>query len=156
MKLGEQEVLKHEEKIMAMALRDSHQEVRGSAFRCLATLSPLALSKHAEVIVKQSSRQDLPPPLGRPKFRPWFEFSLPRNLDHGLFSCILFSFLPPFAGPPLFLPFSRYLSAPFSPSKSALFCRANCTAQSLERGRFRMDLSADFGKEIPSRNMRAA
>ena len=34
-----------------------------------------------------SSRQDLPPPLpplGRPKFRPWSEFSLPRNSDHGL------------------------------------------------------------------------
>ena len=26
-----------------------------------------------------SSRQDLPPPLGRPKFRPWSEFSLPKN-----------------------------------------------------------------------------
>ena len=25
-----------------------------------------------------------PPPLGRPKFRPWSELSLPRNLDHGL------------------------------------------------------------------------
>ena len=27
---------------------------------------------------------DLPLALGRPKFRPWSEFSLPRNLDHGL------------------------------------------------------------------------
>ena len=33
------------------------------------------------VFVRKSPlRQDLPPPLGRPKFRPWSEFSLPRNL----------------------------------------------------------------------------
>ena len=53
--------------------------------------------------------------------------------------------------PPLFLPFSQYL---FAPSKSAPFCRAKFTAQSLERGRFRMDLSVKFGKEIPSRSLR--
>ena len=44
-----------------------------------------------------------------------------------------FSFLPPLLAT-LFLPFSRHLFALFSPSKSALFCRAKGTAQSLERG----------------------
>ena len=70
-----------------------------------------------------------------------------------LFSCVLFSFLP-LCWPPLFLPFSRHLFTLFSPSKSALFCRAKGKAQSLERGRLRMDLSKQFGKEIPSRNLR--
>ena len=55
--------------------------------------------------------------------------------------------------PPLFHPFSRCLFALFSPSNSALFCRAKRTAQSLERSRFRVDLSTKFGKEIPSRNL---
>ena len=73
--------------------------------------------------------------------------------ESDLLSCVLFPFLP-LCWPPLFLPFSRYLFALFSPSTSALFCRAKCTAQSLERGRSRMDLSTKFGKEIPSRNPR--
>ena len=59
----------------------------------------------------------------------------------------------PLRWPTLFLPFSR-LFALFSPSKSALFCRAKGTAQSLERGSCGMDLSAKFGQEIPSRNLR--
>ena len=66
---------------------------------------------------------------------------------------VLFSFLP-LCWPPLFLPLSRHLQSTFSPSKSALFCRAKGTAPSLERGSLRMDLSKDFGKEIPSRNLR--
>ena len=70
-----------------------------------------------------------------------------------LFSRVLFSFLR-LRWPPLFLPSSRHLFTLFAPSKSALFCRAKGTAQSLERGSFRMDLSKDFGKEIPSRNLR--
>ena len=70
-----------------------------------------------------------------------------------LFSRALFSFCP-LCWPPLFLPFSRHLCALFSASKSALFCRAKGTAQSLERGSLRMDLSTKFGKEIPSRNLR--
>ena len=49
-------------------------------------------------------------------------------------------------------------SAPFRPfirfNQCALFCRARGTAQSLERGSFRMDLSTKFGKESPSRNLR--
>ena len=49
-------------------------------------------------------------------------------------------------------PFSRFLSAPFRPFLP-LFCRAKGTAQSLERGGSRMDLSTKFGKEIPSRNL---
>ena len=40
------------------------------------------------------------------------------------------------------------------PRKNALFCRAKGTTRSLERGSFRMDLSTNFGKEIPSRNLR--
>ena len=70
-----------------------------------------------------------------------------------LFSRVLFSFLPPL----LLTPLPHLFSPPFRPfsnSKSALFCRANGTAQSLERGSFRMDLSTKFGKEIPSRNLR--
>ena len=62
-----------------------------------------------------------------------------------LFSRVLCSFLPPLLSGRLF--------ALFSPSKSALFCRAKGTAQSLERGSFRMDLSTKFGKELPSRNL---
>ena len=55
--------------------------------------------------------------------------------------------------------FSRALVSIFCPlcwppSKSALFCRAKGTAQILEMGTFRMDLSTKFGKEIPSRNLR--
>ena len=66
-------------------------------------------------------------------------------------TCFCASFFPfcPLSWPPLFLPFSRHIFALFSPSKSALFCRAKCTAQSLERGRSGMDLSTKFGKEIP-------
>ena len=41
-----------------------------------------------------------------------------------------------------------------SREKSALFCGAKGTAHSLERGSFRMDLSTNVGKEIPSRNLR--
>ena len=74
---------------------------------------------------------------------------LAKNAVPDLFSRIL----PP-SWPPLFLPFSQDLFALFSPSKTALFCRAKCTLQSLERGRFRMDLSTKFGKEIPSQNLR--
>ena len=39
--------------------------------------------------------------------------------------------------------------APFSPSRSALFCRETSTGQSLERGSFRMDLSTKLEQEIP-------
>ena len=71
-------------------------------------------------------------------------------------TCFHASFFPfcPLCWPPLFLPFSRHILALFSPSKTALFCRAKGTAQSLERGRSGMDLSTKFGKEIPSRNLR--
>ena len=57
---------------------------------------------------------------------------------------------PTLCWPPLFLPFSGHLLALFSPSKSALFCRAKGTVQSSERVNFRTDLSTKFGKEIPS------
>ena len=40
-----------------------------------------------------------------------------------------------------------------SPLKTALFCRARGTAQSLERGDFSADLSTIFGKQIPSRTL---
>ena len=69
------------------------------------------------------------------------------------FHAFFFPFCP-LCWPPLFIPFSGHLFALFSPSKSALFCRAKGTAQISERGNFRMDLSTKFGKEIPSRNLR--
>ena len=71
-------------------------------------------------------------------------------------TCFHASFFPfcPLCWPPLFLPFSRHIFALFSPSKTALFCRAKGTAQSLERGSSGMDLSTKFGKEIPSQNLR--
>ena len=71
-------------------------------------------------------------------------------------TCFRASFFPfcPFVGHPFSSPFSRRLSTLFSPSKSALFCRAKGTAPSLESGSLRMDLSKDFRKEIPSRNLR--
>ena len=71
-------------------------------------------------------------------------------------TCFHASFFPfcPLCWPPLFLPFSRHIFALFSPSKIAQFCRAKGTAQSLERGNAGMELSTDFGKEIPSRNLR--
>ena len=62
-------------------------------------------------------------------------------------TCFLFA---PSVGRPSF---SGHLFAPLSPSKSALFCRAKGTAQSLERGSFRIDLSTKIGKEVPSRNV---
>ena len=67
-------------------------------------------------------------------------------------TCFHASFFPfcPFFWPPLFLPFSQHIFAIFSPSKSALFCRAKGTVQSLERGSSGMHLSTKFGKEIPS------
>ena len=61
----------------------------------------------------------------------------------------------PFSGHPSSSPFSRHFFTLFSPSKSALFYRVNCTAHSLERGSFRTHVSTKFGKEIPSRNPRA-
>ena len=70
-----------------------------------------------------------------------------------LFSRVLFSFLPLLLATPLPLLFSAHFRL-FSPSKSALFCRAKGTVQSLERGSSGMDLSTKFGKEIPSRNLR--
>ena len=70
-----------------------------------------------------------------------------------LFSRVLFPFCP-FCWRPLFLSFSWHLSALFSSSKSALFCRGRGTAQSSERGSFRMNLSPKFGKEIHSGNLR--
>ena len=70
-----------------------------------------------------------------------------------LFSRVLFSFLPPLLVTPLPPLFSAPFS-PFPPLKNPLFCRGRGTAQSLERGSFRMDLSTNFGKEIPSRNPR--
>ena len=71
-------------------------------------------------------------------------------------TCFHASFFPfwPLCWPPLFPPFLGTFFTLFSPSKSALFCRQGDTAQSLERGSFRMDLSTKFGKEIPSRNLR--
>ena len=60
---------------------------------------------------------------------------------------VLFSFLPlcwPPHLPPVFL--VTFLPLSPSPSKSALFCTAKGTAQSLVRGSFRMDLSTKFGK----------
>ena len=70
--------------------------------------------------------------------------------------CFHASFFPfcPFCWPSLFLPFSRHIFAISSPSKSALFCRAKGTVQSLGRGSSGMDLPTEFGKEIPSRNLR--
>ena len=64
----------------------------------------------------------------RPKdSRGWLGFSQ--------LTCFHASFFPfcPLFWPPLFLPLSRHVLAIFSPSKSALFCRAKGTAQSLER-----------------------
>ena len=71
-------------------------------------------------------------------------------------TCFHASFFPfcPLYWPPLLLSFSRHFFALFSPTESAPFCRAKGTPQSLGRGGFRTDLSADFGKEIPSRNLR--
>ena len=71
-------------------------------------------------------------------------------------TCFHASFFPfcPLCWPPLFLPFSRRLFAPFLPSKNALFCRARGTAQRLGRGSFRTDPPTKFGKEFPSRNLR--
>ena len=63
-----------------------------------------------------------------------------------LFHASFFSFLPPLLAT-LFLPFSRHLFALLSPSKSALFCRAKRTAQSLERGSSGMDLSTHKARE---------
>ena len=60
-----------------------------------------------------------------------------------LFSRILLSFLSSLLAARL----PRFVSAP-------LFCRAKGTVQSLEKGSFRMELSAKLGKEIPSRNLR--
>ena len=71
-------------------------------------------------------------------------------------TCFHASFFPfcPLYWPPLFpTPFSGHLFALFSPSKSALFCRAKGTALIFQRSTFRMDLSTKFGKEIPSRNL---
>ena len=76
-----------------------------------------------------------------------------RTLDLTCFHASFFPFCL-LCRPPLFLPLSGHLFRLFSRSKSALFCRAKGTIQSLERGSFRMDLSRNFGKEIPSRNLR--
>ena len=71
------------------------------------------------------------------------------------FHASLFPFLPSLVAtplPPLFSAPSRPflpLVALFSPSKRALICRAKGTAQSLEKGSFRVDVSSKFGKEIP-------
>ena len=53
--------------------------------------------------------------------------------------------------PPLFSEAFR----PFLPCENALFCRPRGTAQSLERGNFRMCLSTKFGKQSqsPSQNL---
>ena len=59
------------------------------------------------------------------------------------FHASLFPFCP-LCWPPLSIPFSGHIFAIFFPSKIAQFCRAKGTAQS----------STDFGKEIPSRNLR--
>ena len=61
-------------------------------------------------------------------------------------TCFHASFFPfcPLCWPPLFLPLSGHLFALFSAWKSTLFCRAKGTAQILERGSFRMDLSTKF------------
>ena len=83
-------------------------------------------------------------------------FFLMLNLHYpDLFSRVLFFPFCPLCGPPFFLPFSRHPFAVFFPLKNALFCRAMGTAQSLERGSSRPDLSTKFGKESPSRNLRA-
>ena len=70
------------------------------------------------------------------------------------FFCASFFPFCPVCRPPLFLPFSRPLFAFLSPLKSALFCRGQGTAQSLERDNSGMHHSAKFGKEFPSRNLR--
>ena len=75
-----------------------------------------------------------------------------RHFCRPVFTRPFFLFAPLLATP-LPLIFSA-LFRPVLPSKSALFCRAKGTPQSLERGSFRMDLSTKFGKEIPSRNLR--
>ena len=63
-------------------------------------------------------------------------------------TCFHTSFFP-------FCLFTGHLFTLFShSSKSALFCRAKGTAQSLERGSFSIDLSTKLGKEMPSRNPR--
>ena len=69
-----------------------------------------------------------------------------------LFSRVLLSFWPALLATPLPLLFWAPFAL-FSPSKSAWFCRAKATTQSLERGSFRTDLSTKFRKEIPSRNL---
>ena len=69
------------------------------------------------------------------------------------FHASFFPFCPSLLATP-FPSFSGHLFAFFSPSKSALVCRAKGITHSLERGSFRMDLSRKFGKEIPSRNLR--
>ena len=68
-------------------------------------------------------------------------------------TCFHASFFPfcPFCWPPLFLPFLSTFS-PFLSSRKVLYSVEQKTAQSLERGSFRMDASKKFGKEIPSRN----
>ena len=84
----------------------------------------------------------------------WYVFPPPYVLHPPHITAQFFPFCP-FCWPPLFLPFSRHLFALFSPSKSAaLFCREKGTEQSLERGSSGMHLSTNFGKEIPSRNLR--
>ena len=60
----------------------------------------------------------------------------------------------PFARHPSSSPFLGTFFALFSPQKRALFCRARGTAQSLQRGSLRINLCTNFGKEIPSRNLR--
>ena len=88
--------------------------------------------------------------------RPSYKASFRESFLQEFLTCFHASFFPfcPLCWPPLFLPFYRHLLALFFPLKSALFCRERGTAQSLESGSFRMDLSTRFGKEIPSRNLR--
>ena len=60
----------------------------------------------------------------------------------------------PFAGHPSSSPFLGTFFALFSSQKLVCSVEQWGTVQSLERGSFRIDLCTNFGKEIPSRNLR--
>ena len=81
----------------------------------------------------------------------WFFFVLGET-KADLFPHVLFSFLPPLLATPLPLLFS----APFCPSLPLEECSVERRAQhrTWRRGNFRMDISTQFGKEAPSRNLR--
>ena len=80
------------------------------------------------------------------------EVSINWGHDYPVFTRPFFLFAL-FAGGQPFPPLFSAPFRPFFPLESALSCREKGTAQSLERGSSRMDLSTKFGKEILSRNL---